>query len=189
MKLPLNCLTGLALLLIAGAAGGDSLRCGGDLVAEGDRMFRVREQCGEPDVAVVKNALHAGYPGYIPYEEQWQYNFGPQRQLRYLDFVNKELRRIQSGPSGFTRPASRCKPNRLETGISRLELLGRCGEPDRTAERVSPRPYRRQPGGLLYPEGVPVTDWIYTFDGNRFTRVVSLIDGWVVRVDELDKAD
>lgn len=188
MKPLLRSLSAL-LLLTTGAASGEGLRCDGDLVTVGDRMFRVREQCGEPDVQVVKNALHAGYPGYIPYEEQWQYNFGPTRQLRFLDFVNKELRRITTGPPGFTRAAERCDPAALETGISQLELRGRCGEPDRVVQRVTPRPLRIHPGGTLYPEGVPVTDWIYEFEGNRFTRVVSLVDGWVARVEQLDKAD
>lgn len=186
---PLLASLSILVLLAVGAARGDGLRCDGELVSVGDRMFEVRQRCGEPDVQVVQSALHAGYPGYIAYEQQWQYNFGPQRQLRFLDFVNKELRRIRTGPPGFSRPARRCTPNALRSGISQLELLGRCGKPDETAKRVLPRPLRIHPGGVLYPEGVPVTDWIYRFKGNHFIRVVTLIDGWVARIEERDKPD
>lgn len=182
-------LAALALLLATGSALSEGLRCDGNLVSPGDRMFEVRAHCGEPDIHVVKSALHTGYPGYIAHEEQWQYNLGPRRQLRFLDFVDKELRRITTGGSGFTAPANHCDPNRLETGISRLELLGRCGEPDRTAERATRRHFRAPPGGLVYREGVPATDWIYRFEGQHFARVVTLIDGWVVRVNKRDKKD
>ncbi len=188
MKRRLVLLTHVAVLLPT-MAHADSLRCDGELLSTGDRMFQVREHCGEPDVRVVKSALHAGYPGPIAYEEEWQYNFGPHRQLRFVDFVNKELRRVSSGPPGFTTANRDCDANALAKGISRLELRGQCGPPDRTAQRVTPRPFRIQPGGLLYPRGVPSTDWIYRFDGNQFTRVVTLIDGWVVRVQALEKRD
>lgn len=179
----------LALLPAAGPAGADSLRCNGHVVNTGDRMFQVRERCGEPDVKVVKNALHGGHAGYLPHEEQWQYNLGPQKQMRFLDFVDKELRRITTGPHGFTSPAERCDPGELKTGISKLELLGRCGEPELKEERVIRQAFRLYPDGPLYQEGTPATDWIYRFGDNRFTRIVTLINGRVVRVEETDKPD
>jgi hypothetical protein len=188
MRAPIILLSPI-LLLLSTMAHSDSLRCDGELLSTGDRMFRVRELCGEPDVRVVKSALDVGYPGAIAYEEEWQYNFGPQRQLRFVDFVNKELRRVSTGPSGFSSASADCDAQALDEGISQLELQGRCGSPDRKARRVTARPFRLQPMGLLYPRGVPATDWIYRFEGNRFTRVVTLIDGWVVRVRAREKRD
>jgi len=188
MKTVPQLLTALTLLL-AGPAAGAGLRCDGDLVSIGDRMFEVRELCGEPDVAVVQRALHAGHRGYLPRREQWQYNLGPQRQMRFLDFVNKELRRITTGPPGFTTTGHQCDPGSLDAGISRLELLGRCGEPDHKAQRVVREHLTTLPHGGVRREGLPATDWIYQFDGTHFTRVVTLVDGWVVEVEKRDKPE
>ena len=181
----------LMLFMVAATvpATADTMRCNGRLVSTGDRMYLVRERCGEPDVKVIQSAVYAGHRGYIPDREQWQYNLGPNRRMRFVDFVDGELRRVRTGPRGFSRVPDRCDPALLSRGISKLELLGRCGKPDHVEERTTDRRFRAPPGGHYYREGVPAEDWIYRIGDGRYPRIVTLIDGWVVRVERGEARD
>jgi hypothetical protein len=173
---------GLLLLVSLSAAADDTLRCGAHLVGPGDRMFEVRELCGEPDIKVLLvSVLTAHY--LLPYEEEWQYNFGPQKLMRFLRFRNGELTSIETGPYGFTLPAKRCQPMELTEGMSTLELLSRCGEPALIERRISEEDYRVGVTGPFYPAGTALEDWIYDFDANYFRRIATVVDGRVIRVE------
>lgn len=174
-----------ALLLCApmSAPADNAMRCGTRLVGPGDRMFEVRELCGEPDIKVVLvSALTVNY-GFLPYEEEWQYNLGPQQLMRFLRFRNGRLTSIETGPYGFERPAERCKPFELTEGMSVLELLARCGEPALVERRIAEHEYRVSPIGPFYPAGTAVEDWIYDFNNTYFKRIATVIDGRVIVVE------
>lgn len=173
----------LLLVLLASPVQAQSLRCGNRLVTHGDRMFEVRMLCGEPDIKVlIQSALSANFE-VLPYEEEWQYNFGPQKLMQYLRFRNNRLIGVFSGSHGFARPNERCQPFELREGLSTLELLARCGEPTVVERRISTHAYRLGPTGPLFPAGIAVDDWIYDFGGGRFHRIVTVIDGRVVRIE------
>jgi len=173
---------GLLLLVSLPAFGDDALRCGQHLIGQGDRMFEVRDLCGEPDIKVLLvSVLTAHY--LLPYEEEWQYNFGPQKLMRFLRFRNGELTSIETGPYGFNSPAKRCQPMELSEGMSTLELLSRCGEPALIERRISEQDYRVSLTGPFYPAGTALEDWIYDFDANYFRRIATVIDGRVIRVE------
>jgi hypothetical protein len=173
-----------ALLLCAPspAPADNAMRCGAHLVGPGDRMFEVRELCGEPDIRVVLVSALTHY-GLFAYEEEWQYNLGPQQLMRFLRFRNGRLTGVETGPYGFRRPAGRCKPLELTEGMSTLELLSRCGEQALVERRISEQDYRVSIIGPFYPAGTLVEDWIYDFDGGYFRRIAVVIDGRVIRVE------
>jgi hypothetical protein len=167
--------------LPAPAAAG--LRCSGGLVRSGDRMFEVRQACGEPDVSVVLHSTYTVRRGYVPDRHEWQYNFGPHRLTRFLRFQNGRLTHVRTGPYGFHSLDGNCRPNDLDRGLSLLELLARCGQPMTVETRVTNRRYEVSPGGTVFPIGIPAEDWIYDFGGNHFIRIATVINGRVVKVE------
>ena len=179
----------LLIIALLGAASlapqaNASLRCQDGLARVGDRMAEVRRLCGEPDVSVVLHSVITGQAGFVPYEEEWQYNFGTSQFMRFLHFQNGRLTLITTGPRGFNPQVSRrCTPNDLNTGMSQLELLARCGEPESTETRVTARQYQLGPGGIVYPAGIPAEEWLYPFGGQQFMRFVTLVNGRVVAVE------
>lgn len=181
---------GIAILLTASAiplANADSLRCGRHLVGTGDRMFLVRELCGEPDIKVVLHSVYTARFGFLPYDEEWQYNFGPQKLMRFLRFHNGRLASVKTGPHGFINPSENCEPFEITEGLSILELLNRCGEPKLVERRIAEHEYRLEPLGPFFPAGTPVEDWIYDFGRNRFYRIVTVIDGRIINIANSDR--
>lgn len=175
-----------AVLLAAGPvapAAADGLRCNNRIVKVGDRQFEVLQHCGEPDIKVLLESAFTLEHGALPYREEWQYNFGPTKFMRFLRFRNSRLVSVRTGPHGFTAPDGRCKPSEITEGLSELELLARCGEPALVERRIAERGYKRGPAGPVFPAGTAVEDWIYDFGGNRFHRVVTMIDGRVVEIE------
>lgn len=165
-----------------------AFRCGTALVQEGDRKYDVLEKCGEPDF----RDSHAGafLPGVGPIDitETWYYNRGSSRLLRILTFHRGSLRSIETGGPGFNANAARrsCQPYELNAGMSKFELLSRCGEPvarDQWFEQAGPRFHKRHNrlGTVL------VEEWTYTFGPNRFRRYFRIINGRVVDIARGDK--
>lgn len=178
MRLALISCTMLFLLALAPRA--EALRCGSDLVREGDLAYEVRRACGEPDWV---QSYYAGYGGG---EEVWHYNFGPNDLIRIMQFRDGRLRRIQTAGRGFVEPdqPGACRPTDIVTEMSALELLQRCGEP-----------VQRERGWVHYQLDRPkhrqfrevfVEDWYYDFGDNYLVRKVRLMEGIVVEIDTAD---
>jgi Protein of unknown function (DUF2845) len=100
----------LGMLLAAPAY---ALRCGNKLVSEGDSRSAVLAKCGEPTEISASSILrrpvfwHGGRPFYvgdgyaqIPVEF-WVYNFGPNRLMQRLRFVDGEVEEIESLGYGY----------------------------------------------------------------------------------------
>ncbi len=150
-------------------------RCGTDLVLRGDKPYEVLRSCGEPDYIEYHPEVFLRGFGFVGEIEKWYYNRGPRRFVRILRFRNGELTRIETGGYGFSEPsAGDCSPRQIKRGMSKFELLHRCGKPD----------YERSRWELVQP-GLPalVDDWVYDFGPARFAREVRIIDGRVVDVD------
>jgi len=177
----------VAAFALTPAASADSMRCGRNLVGTGDRMFLVRDLCGEPDIKVTLHSVYTIDFGFLPYDEEWQYNFGPQKFMRFLRFRNGRLTSIQTGPHGFITPSGKCKPFEISEGLPILELLNRCGEPMLVERRIAEYEYRLGPTGPFFPAGTPVEDWIYDFGRNQFYRIVTVIDGRVIEIASSDR--
>jgi hypothetical protein len=116
VKLALSAL--VATLPLGASARADGFRCpGGKLVRDGDRMFEVQNKCGQPDFVTqrqeqrkvkTKARQWVGDHEEEVSEEQvvevtvdeWTYDLGPQRFIRYVDFENGRVVRVTTGPYG-----------------------------------------------------------------------------------------
>lgn len=177
--------TSLLVLAFLGAvlAAGDAhaLRCGGDLVDEGDRRFEVERACGEPDYVDAIN--DPAYARYAPHDEVWIYNFGAHRLLRVMRFRNGRLRAIDTAGSGFREDrldAQPCTPADMRAATTAYELHLRCGEP-------MERSYERIPAGHALHSGhghghEVVENWFYDPTDRHEPRRVRIRAGRVIEV-------
>jgi hypothetical protein len=99
----------------------DSFRCGNRIISTGDRKIHVLNTCGQPeyrDVRFERQIRRDFYRELLPRTEQerlrepllaeetveieeWVYNFGPARLLRFLRFENGVLVDIETGDYGW----------------------------------------------------------------------------------------
>lgn len=99
-------MAGLAFCLPS--AGSETLRCGNRLVDVGDTQDKVRALCGEPESIETRTVLRR--PSYWRHgrrvyygegvvdvaAELWTYNFGPNRFMRRIRFVDGRVEEIES---------------------------------------------------------------------------------------------
>lgn len=117
-------LASLAVLVVVSTAGAGDFRCGTRLVSEGDTKFEVLEKCGQPDFVDVRHESRIKrdffersferrdlddperyrFPLFVVEDveiEEWTYNLGSQRFIRYLTFENGRLVDIKVGDYGY----------------------------------------------------------------------------------------
>ena len=173
----------IALLLAAQAQASSSLRCNGNLISRGDLRAEVRAACGEPDMIVPVGHMHVVGAGLLPYEELWYYNEGRQRFIRELRLRDARVVGIASLGHGFNPEApGSCGHMDFKPGMTRLEIMARCGEPSDRHVRIMQDyldPQRPQLGNTAVLE----EKWFYNFGPHRFIRVLTLVDGQVREVD------
>jgi hypothetical protein len=94
-------------LPVAHADGG--FRCGSRIVRNGETEDDVAGKCGDPDAVRTWTEVHteavweAGrkIERSIPIEyDEWKYDFGRDRLLRYLTFVQGRLKDVRTGEYG-----------------------------------------------------------------------------------------
>jgi hypothetical protein len=180
-----------ATVVLAATAGlaeaGNSFRCDGQIVEEGERQIEVQRACGQPDFrdAWDEYLLYTPYPA--AHVEEWYYNFGPSRLVQLLKFRNGRLSQIESAGYGYARvPGSGCDPKDIDFGISHFELIARCGYPSSQERRIELRSQRLSGDRYSYPVGTRVDEWVYNFGPGHFLRHVTLVDG---RVDKVEIGD
>ena len=115
-------LASLVCVSVTRTARADSMRCGPSIVETGDSIYEVRSLCGEPAAAryhiearselrrVVVDCGSAKRPhrrcarvARVIREvriDEWIYDFGPWRFMRYLRFADGWLERIEVGGRG-----------------------------------------------------------------------------------------
>lgn len=179
MRRTLLCL----LLLLACAPAQAALRCGNGLVSEGDHAYEVLQLCGEPDLRELAGGPYLPGVGVVADEQRWYYNRGPYEFLQVVEIRNSRVVSIEPAGYGFNEHVrGRCTSGALHRGMSRLELLARCGEPAYRSTRLQLLP---PPLGGRYPQtAVPVEEWVYELGRGRFTRIV-VLEGGVVQDIEL----
>lgn len=126
MRQKWSCLVAVAaclLSVVTEVAATDGMRCGQRLVSKGDTLYSVRAVCGEPDAADrrvvtrserrrVRGPCFKGEDGKLRCErseevlvdvviDEWTYDFGAQRFIRYLTFENGALSRVVTGGYGY----------------------------------------------------------------------------------------
>jgi hypothetical protein len=101
---------GLALVPAAQAEGG--FRCGSRLVRNGETEDDVAAKCGDPDdvrswtetrtESIWENGHKIERSVPVNYDE-WKYDFGRDRLLRYLTFTQGRLTAVRTGEYGGRR--------------------------------------------------------------------------------------
>jgi hypothetical protein len=103
-------------------ASADGMRCGNRLVSKGDSTYDVRARCGEPQGATRRTETRTerrrvrvpcgGGEARCDREQEvsievvvdeWTYDFGPQRFMQYLTFLDGKLARVETGSYGSQR--------------------------------------------------------------------------------------
>jgi hypothetical protein len=112
-------LIGLAFsaALMALPAHADGMRCGSRLIRDGDARAEVRAFCGEPaDVqtrTIVRRPIYNSVNGRFVYfgdgltevpVETWTYNFGPNKLMRRVRFIDGIVDEVETLGYGYNDP-------------------------------------------------------------------------------------
>ena len=111
-------LAGLTLVAaaLAAPAQADSLRCGSRVIRDGDPSVEVRAFCGEPADVQTRTILRRpryDYRGRLVYfgdsvveipVETWTYNFGPNKLMRRIRFVDGRVDGVETLGYGYNDP-------------------------------------------------------------------------------------
>ena len=111
-------LAGVALTLPSNDAQADGMHCANRLVSTGDSLYQVRSVCGQPDDAqrrvelrTVQRRVRGSCGGERRCErteeysvevtvDEWTYDFGTRKFIRYLTFVDGRLAEVTTGSYG-----------------------------------------------------------------------------------------
>jgi hypothetical protein len=117
-----SCIIAVILSLAAVSQAADSdFRCGNEIISVGNRKFDVLRKCGEPANVEVRQEIRTRnlgsvvlgperriqiYPAPFLVDElvtieEWEYNLGPTKFIRYLTFENSSLVDITLGDYGY----------------------------------------------------------------------------------------
>lgn len=111
-------LIGLAALAgaLAAPAHADGMRCGGRLIRDGDARAEVRAFCGEPADVQTRTILRRpvyNFQGRLVYSgdglveipvETWTYNFGPNKLMRRVRFIDGIVEEVETLGYGYNDP-------------------------------------------------------------------------------------
>lgn len=103
----------VALLAASLSAHATAFRCGTRVISRGDHASKVLEFCGEPDSVQTRLAQRSftnkyGHQVYIPgfFEdvivEEWTYNLGPNKLMRFIRVENGFVREIRHLGYGYS---------------------------------------------------------------------------------------
>lgn len=196
-----SCLS--VLCLVSGEAF--ALKCGNDLATEGDRKIEILQKCGEPtlieewvDEAVVyiqDSSEERIKRVESTHFEEWTYNFGPNRFIYFLTFMDGRVTDIGHGPKGFTEiviqesEKTRCG-DLIAIGDKKIEVIMKCGEPalkDSHREEISDSVKDKKDGTLIrHNRHVTREEWSYNYGPGRFMYFIEFENGEVVKVDHGD---
>jgi hypothetical protein len=199
-------------LAIPCTARGDSMRCDGGIVAEGDSKVDLIGKCGRPTLREVLEDAHGAYwldPRTIApdgtrrgevgsvsaADEIWTYDFGPSRFMMRATIRQGKVARLESGERGYGAPGtdsrgvpvSRCDPARLHVGDGKLDVLAKCGEPASTDgwREIRGVGALDADAGAAFAATATVFHeiWTYNFGPDRFLRLVHLENGIVTAIE------
>ena len=195
----------LAALLPTGAlAGGSesSIRCVGGVVSVGDATIDLLGKCGAPTLREVL-AYDGGVATLGPQRgafaaavsERWTYDFGPQQFVMFVVVEGGKVFAVERGPNrGYVRPEedprpplprALCDSSIVRTGLAKLDLLERCGDPALMEIRKENLGLGAHRGSQLLDNSAPrdVEVWTYDFGPQQLVRFAIIADGVVIRVE------
>lgn len=122
MRWIIVCMGTMAAMTASAVASADSLRCGNRLASSGDSLYQVRAVCGEPDAAdrrvevrTIRQKVrgpcfqregrlvceHVEERSVEVVIDEWTYDFGSQKFVRFLTFEDGKLVRVNTGGYGM----------------------------------------------------------------------------------------
>jgi hypothetical protein len=176
----------LALLWLPALAEAGGLRCDDRVIRSGDLAWELERACGAPDVREALRSVIAPDGGVVAVRELWVYNFGPRRLIREIEVEDGRIIAIRSARPGYRAlPGGPCRSTEIRQGMSRVDLLATCGEPD-ARTLLAPRGAGRSgvPGHVIGPAR---EQWVYDFSPRELPRVVVLEGGTVTRVEQVSR--
>jgi hypothetical protein len=178
-----------------------ALTCGNKWVETGDRKVEVLMKCGEPLLVEKyheRDIIYRDFLGRVikgrdahTYVEEWTYNFGSNRFLSFLKFVNDRLFNIEEGKRGFdgplpSRPKAACGQT-VEQGDRKIDVLMKCGPPTLKDEKVEEQYHSIfSEQDRLFEEQNSyryIEEWTYNFGPNYFLYFIKLENGRVRRIE------
>lgn len=180
----------LCLLLLASPVW--ALRCNGRIVDSGDHAIKVREHCGEPFYIDRYSEWQVlGEPASLQRRieqtvEVWFYNFGSNRFMQRLVFVDDRLRADKALGYGFNRPSKGCNVDQLPMGLSNGEVVARCGRPSSQSERYQDE-ISRDGQGVSRLRVRRQEDWLYAAAVSKDSRLLVFLDGQLIDTQRLDR--
>lgn len=194
----LACIVGLMAFFSTQRA--HALRCGTHLIDTGDTQAEVRARCGDPvDVALrvdqrtVHRAVRSGVVvsnSVSAVIESWTLNFGPQRFMVRVEFVDGLVRHIETLGRGFPPEQLGTRGYDVRLGQSPARVRASWGEPTEQSTRVVQNAVTAVPvEGVLQTaqSTTQIETWVYNFGPRRFMRRVTFEDGRVVRIETLGR--
>ncbi len=178
----------LGLIGLVAARDAQALRCGSRIVVTGDHALQVRERCGEPfwieEAAELEvRGERSRFERRLEHrEESWYYNFGPNKLMRRLVFVDSRLVREDTLGYGLNQVGGGCNPDTLQPGLRTGEIVARCGIPDSREARWE-EVIVRDGFGNARQRLVRREEWIYDPGRGRNFRVLVMVDGTLSQVD------
>ena len=158
------------------------MRCGGNLISEGDRPYDLLALCGEPDYREDIAGPYLPGLGILSAEQHWYYNSGRLQLLRVVRIRDGRIVGIDTPGYGFDDSIyGECEPDNLRIGMSRFELVARCGEPAYKEQRLQLAP--GDPLQQPYSRVIPIEEWTYDFGPGDFIRILTLTDGTLRDID------
>ncbi|MBM0104477.1 DUF2845 domain-containing protein [Steroidobacter sp. S1-65] len=116
MRIPMLIASTILAAAVAMPAHADGMRCGGRLIRDGDARAEVRAFCGEPADVQTRTILRRPFynvSGRLVYfgdglvevpVETWTYNFGPNKLMRRVRFVDGIVEEVETLGYGYNDP-------------------------------------------------------------------------------------
>lgn len=184
----------LPVLFIFGSESiAEAFRCEGGIVDEGYSIGEVLKKCGQPyfkDSRKESRLVIEGKDEVMKNVsvDEWLYNFGTQSFIRVLTFESGKLAHIKTGGYGKgNKTVEPCDGKGISLGLSRGELLMKCGEPESRKKWQSKTYPKDEAGKKRYDVSAFITnfdEWKYNLGANRFMRNFKFKDGKLIKVEE-----
>ena len=116
MRIPMLIASTVLAAAVSMPAHADGMRCGGRLIRDGDARAEVRAFCGEPVDVQTRTILRRPFynvSGRIVYfgdglveipVETWTYNFGPNKLMRRVRFIDGVVEDVETLGYGYNDP-------------------------------------------------------------------------------------
>lgn len=179
----------IALIFSAPMVKAHALQCDGGIIDIGDSTQEIKRKCGDP---VWKNQHNDQIIQRIDFDserlltifqEEWLYNFGPDRFMQLLSFKNNQLVDIEIRNYGYAAQKidKECNGRVPELGDTPGEVVLKCGEPgtkdQQREELVTPTSHYNQiRSAVMYDQ------WVYNTDPGHFKYILQFKNARLVDV-------